>query len=306
MNYRSTFFLLLLLTLTITSTLAQSSGGRSSSSTTVRRTTTTSSGSAGSCSASCGIIIGSVFGVVCLLFIIGACIRYGGNDTGVQQNQQFINETHTVVNSDPSWKPRDGHWSGHYHGTSFRNAGSTYMNIDLTFHSGRISGLHGHDSIGAFTIVGEYRAQTQRVTFTKAYTGIRNDAVQYCGSCENDQKMSGIWRLPNGDNGTWELSTNAPPVVMAEIAIPIEPSTPVYSHVQPTTPSYTHQKQYYEPTATPSYASNPTPVPAYDVYPQQQMEMTMPIPHTQTYVPTYGAQSQSHPQPSNGVVYSYV
>jgi hypothetical protein len=84
----------------------------------------------------------------------------------------------------------DGAWRGFYLYSSI-DPERHWMDLDLTFREGNISGL-GSDDVGAFVIRGRYDPERLEAHWTKTYVG--RHSVYYTGFGE----ASAIW-------GTWEL-----------------------------------------------------------------------------------------------------
>ncbi len=90
-----------------------------------------------------------------------------------------------LVSDDPAFP--SGRWTGYYMqaGIRFR------QDLDLDFTDGVMRG-GGIDSVGAFTVAGNYCVESHEVTWVKSYTGGHD--VDYRGFREG----RGIW-------GTWRL-----------------------------------------------------------------------------------------------------
>jgi hypothetical protein len=82
-----------------------------------------------------------------------------------------------------------GPWTGFFL-QKIHPAGKHWMELDLTFRKGRITG-EGRDRIGAFLFTGHYDVESGKCRWTKRYLG-KHD-IAYSGYNEG----KGIW-------GTWE------------------------------------------------------------------------------------------------------
>lgn len=84
-----------------------------------------------------------------------------------------------------------GPWKGYFLQREF--PGKHWMNLDLTFAEGEISGI-GSDWVGRFTLTGTYETESGRCSIEKNYLG--RHKVLYTGFNEG----RGIW-------GKWELAS---------------------------------------------------------------------------------------------------
>lgn len=101
-------------------------------------------------------------------------------------------DTHGTQSAFPS-----GEWSGYYmqqrDTRGYRTATQRRddMSLHLSFEAGRISG-RGSDTVGTYTITGQYNSARLRCAFAKRYTG-EDYVVEYRGERSGEDRTTRIW-----------------------------------------------------------------------------------------------------------------
>ncbi|MEM6392779.1 MAG: hypothetical protein AAF797_08420 [Planctomycetota bacterium] len=90
-----------------------------------------------------------------------------------------------------------GEWRGYWVQHTFTG----WMEVQLTFRGGHVSGV-GNDPVGGYAMDGDYHLDEGRVVLRKQYVGLH--AVTYEGTADDDGHLRGDWQFGT-QRGAWHL-----------------------------------------------------------------------------------------------------